>query len=140
MSYYKVTYESNTIEGLKAIQGNFNGKGTSASDSSTFETTVSPPPHQQDEKDLNGVSNVMPAPPNANDSGTGFDNSDENAFFPPPKVADSATLDIGMEGEFPPPPQDEIEDQEGNEDQPDEGIDPPQSKSKSSKTPKKGSK
>lgn len=102
MSYYKITYESNTIEGLKAIQGSLLGHEVSATDSNTFETRVPPPP--------------------------------------PPRVADSAIMDIGLEGEIPPPPKDELQDQEGNEAKPDEGFAPPQqSASKSPKAAKKSS-
>jgi hypothetical protein len=133
MSYYKITFESDTIEGLKAIQGRFLGHGASATDSTTFETTV-PPPRQQDEDAFSGV--VPAPPPTADETGASLD---KNAFYPPPpKVTDSA---IGLEGEIPPPPNYELQDQQGNETQPDEGfVPPPKSASKSPKAAKKRSK
>ena len=135
MSYYKITYESNSIEGLKAIQGSFLGDGASATDSTTLETTV-PPPRQQDEENLDASSGVVPAPPTADEAGASFD---KNSFYPPPpKVADSAIMDIGLEGEIPPPPKDELQDREGNEGQPD--VPPQQSASKTLKSAKKSSK
>ena len=135
MAYYKITYESNTIEGLKAIQGSFPGHGASATDSTTFETTGPPPPRQQDEENPDAFSGVVQAPPTADEAGASLD---KNAFFPPPpNVADSAIMGIGLEGEIPPPPKD----QEGNEAQPDEGfVPPPQSASKNPKAAKKSSK
>ena len=70
MAYYKITYESNTIEGLKAIQGSFLGHGASATDSTTFETTVPPPPpRQQDEENPDAFSGVVQPPPTADEAG-----------------------------------------------------------------------
>ena len=100
MSYYKITFESNTIEGLKAIQGSFPGKGASATDSTTIESQA-PPPSQQE--NLDASSGVVQAPPTADAAGANLDFSDP----PPPKVADSAITDNGLEGDIPPPPTDE---------------------------------
>lgn len=123
MSYYKITYESNTIEGLKAIQGSLLGHEVSATDSNTFETRVPPPP-----------------PPRVADSALMDIGLKGEIPLPPPRVADSAIMDIGLEGEIPPPPKDELQDQEGNEAKPDEGFAPPQqSASKSPKAAKKSS-
>ena len=139
MSYYKITYESNSIEGLKAIQGSFLGHGASATGSTTFETPA-PPPRQQDEQNLDAFSGVVQPPPTADEAGASLD---KNAFYPPPpKVAGSAIMGIGLEGEIPPPPpKNKLQGQKGNEAQPDEEfVPPPQSASKNPKAAKKGSK
>jgi len=105
MSHYKITYESNTIEGLKAIQGSSAGPGASANDSTTFETQVPPPPAQQDGGNADAFLGIVQAPPTADKADASLDFSSENAFYPPPpKVADSAIMDIGLEGEIPSPP------------------------------------
>ena len=140
MAYYKIIYESNTIEGLKAIQGNFPGHGASATYSTSFETTEPPPPpRQQDEKNLDASSDVVQPPPTANEAGASLD---KNAFFPPPpNVADSAIMGVGLEGEIPPPPKYKLQDQKGTKAQPDEGfVPPPQSGPKNPKAAKKRSK
>jgi len=107
MSYYKITHESDTIEGLKAIQGSSFGHGASATNSSNPENSV-PPPLPQDEKNADAFSSIVQAPPPTADStGTGLDFSDENAIqSPPPTSADMATVNSDSEGEIPPPPTD----------------------------------
>lgn len=105
MSYYKITYESNSIEGLRTIQGSVAGQGADATGSITFEDQVSPPPPQQDEGNINAFSGIVQAPPTADEADASLDISGENAFYPPPpKVADLAIMDIGSEGEILPPP------------------------------------
>ena len=105
MSHYKITYDSNTIEGLKAIQGSFAGQGASGTDSSSFETQVPAPPPQQDEGNADAFSGIVQAPPPVNEADTGLDSSGGNAFYPPPAaVEDSAVMDFGLEAETPPPP------------------------------------
>ena len=105
MSYYKITYESNTIEGLKAIQNNIAGQRTGVTDSNTFETREPPPPPQQGEGSADAFSGIVQPPPSPNeaDATPGF--SGETAFYPPPPIAsDSAIMGIGLEEEIPPPP------------------------------------
>ena len=142
MSYYKIAYESDTIEGLKAIQGGSPGQGASATNSINSENSVPPPPLQQDEENADAFSGIVQAPPTSDEAGTSLDFSDENAIqSPPPTVADLATKDIGSEGEIQPPPNDELQNQEGNEPVPDKGLVlPQQSTFKSSKAAKKSSK
>lgn len=122
MTYYKITYESNTIDGLKALQGSFLGQGASKTDSSTIETTVSPPPLHQDGENVNASSGEVQAPPVSENSEA---TSDKNEFYPPPSLTgDSAKMDMDLEGDIPPPPMGELKNQEDNED-PGEGSVPP---------------
>jgi hypothetical protein len=131
MSYYKITFESDTIEGLKAIQGGFLGHGKRDADSTTFDTTV-PPPRQQDAESQNVFSGVVQAPPTANEAGASLN---KNAFDPPPpNVKGSATMDVGSQGEIPAPPRGG----EGGEAQPNEALAPP--KQPGSKSPNGGKK
>ena len=103
MSYYKVTFESDSIEGLKAIPGSFSGSGKVATTSSTSETPVLPPPQQANEN-ADAFSDVVQAPPVAGGAGTGLGSSDADAIDPPPlQVADSASKNSGGGSEFPPP-------------------------------------
>jgi len=106
MSYYKITHESDTIEGLKSIQGSSFAHGASATNSTNPENSVPSPPLPQDEKNADAFSSIAQAPPPTADiAGTGLDFSDENAIqSPPPTSADMATTDIDLEGEIIPPP------------------------------------
>jgi hypothetical protein len=132
MSYYKITFESDTVEGLKAIQGGFLGNGTSATDSTTFETTVAPPRQQDGESPDLFSGDVQAPPPAANEAGARLD---KNAFYPPPPdMEGSPVTDIGLQGEIPPPPRGE----EGDEAQPNEVFTPP--KQPTSKSPNAGKK
>ena len=141
MSYYKMVFESDTIEGLTAILGSSPGQGESGTNSTNSENSVPPPPLQQEEESVEASSSIVQAPPLAEEAGFYF--SDENAIqSPPPKVADLLTTDIDSEGRIQPPPNDELQNQKGNEAEPDEGlVPPPQSLNfKISKAVKKSSK
>lgn len=140
MTYYKITYESNTIEGLKAIQGNSNQQEASATDANTSDATVQPPP-QQNEQNPDAFSGSVPAPPIADGAD---DNLEGDAFSPPPiSAADSAAMNIGSDEEIPPPPPNGST-QDKNEDsgeQPGDGFSPPPATtSKSQKPGRKDSK
>src|SRR5690349_13528800 len=100
MSYYKITYESDTIEGLKAIQGSFSGSGAGATGATNAETPA-PPPSLQDKESADAT--IMEAPPLANDAGGGSDIQDGNSFPPPPLQEDPGIKENGSEGEIPPP-------------------------------------
>lgn len=131
MSYFKITYESNTVEGLKAIQSNLIGDGANARDSTNSDTKVAPPP-LQDTGNIDASSGVVQAPPNSNIDSVGLD---MNAS-PPPMMADSAINGIGMDGEIPPPPMTILQNMEGVE-----ILSPPQQASEESqKPPSKSSK
>lgn len=136
MSYYKITYESNTVEGLKAIQNSYVGLGTSAS-GSTSEDLVTPPPFQPDEENADAFSGIVQAPPATNEDDINLDFSDENAIqSPPPTGTDLATTHNSLGDEIQPPPEEKLSKQESNE-----GVVPPkQSTSNSSKSDKKSSK
>ena len=115
MSYYKITYESDTIEGLKAIQGDVSDKAASAGNSATFETQV-PPPQSQDELNSDIFSGVVSAPPTGNENDVGQDFSDENASSPPPPLSsDSGASATGLDGGIQPPPASESGDQTDND-------------------------
>lgn len=106
MAYYKITYESNSLKGLKAIQASFADHGANATDLTASTSRMSPPP--QPDKALGAtLSDVVPAPPPAANAGLGL--SDETAFYPPPPAgADPTTKNSGLEGQVPPPPIDEL--------------------------------
>jgi hypothetical protein len=112
MSYYKITYESDTIEGLRAIQGDASDKGASAGNAATFETQV-PPPLPEEEANSDVFSGAVSAPPNGNEAGLGLDFSDE--FSPPPQTTDSGISATGLDDAVPPPPTGESGDQNDND-------------------------
>lgn len=141
MSYYKITYESNTIEGLKALQGSFLGQSASTADSTNLETPAPPPP-QLDQDKADTFSVVMQAPPAPPERDAGLPMRDEVAAPPPPPTgSDSATADSGLRGEVSPPPNNQLLAQEDDGAKPNEGVvPPPKSESKSLKSSKKASK
>ncbi len=105
MSYYKISCESNTIEGLKAIQSSFAGQASRVADSNNFDTQVPPPPPQQDEENASAFSGAVQPPPVANEADAGLDFSRDIAFYQPPPIgADSAITGVGSDREIPPPP------------------------------------
>ena len=126
MSYYKITIESNSIEGLKAIQSGFLSPQASTTDSSNVEN-LAPPPTQKDVEKLDAFPGGVQPPPTADEAGAGLDFSNEKAFYPPPPTGvDSAIMGIGLEEEIPPPQINDLNDQGGIESQPDEDFDPTQ--------------
>lgn len=135
MAYFRITYESDTIEGLKSIQGNSSGQGSSAGHSTNSENTVAPPP-QQDEQNSDAFSGSVPAPPAA----IADANLDTNAFTPPPASgAEPTSMDTGMDEPAPPPPPDDgSDDSEGDNGEHGGSSGPPPSMS--SKSPKPGKK
>ena len=138
MSYYKVTYESNTVEGLTAIQRNVPGQKGSAADSAASASTIPPPPPQA-ELSSDGFSDNVQAPPLAVDGGTGMD---ANAFVsPPPNTAESVSADVGGNEQVPPPPNNMARDRENDGGESGNGfVPPPDSASPGPKSAKKGSK
>jgi hypothetical protein len=131
MSYFKITYESDTIEGLKAIQSNIVGDSANARDSTNSDTKVAPPP-LQDTGNLDAFSGAVQAPPLSSIDSSGLD---MNAS-PPPMIAVSGIAGIGLDGETPPPPMNTLQNQEGTG-----FLAPPQQSSEGSqKPPSKSSK
>lgn len=104
MSYYKIAYESDAIDGLKAIQAGFSGQGSAAADSGNSQVAVSPPP-QSTADNSDAFQDLVPAPPVADIASTDF--QDGNSPQPPPQgETDSAGLDIASDADVPPPPKD----------------------------------
>ncbi|MCE7066997.1 hypothetical protein [Dyadobacter sp. CY326] len=102
MSYYKITYESNTIEGLKAIQGDV-GQGGNSFNSTGSESSVPPPLQAGQNSDI--FSSGLQAPPALNDGSGNLDISNGNTDNPlPPPIADSVSNSVNSEGAIPPPP------------------------------------
>lgn len=120
MSYYKITYESDTIDGLKAIQGNSAGRSANAG-SNSIEDSAPPPP--QANQNASAFSDNVEAPPLSNAGGMmGF--LDENASVPPPPQAASSAMTSANPGdETPPPPTNETQ---AGEALSKEGIAPPE--------------
>ena len=114
MSYYKITYESDTIEGLKAIQGGMSSQGTDASNSAAFETQVLPPP-PQDEGNTDTVAGMVPAPPVGANMDAGLDFTDEDTSSQPPPLPTDAAMDSGSDDEIQPPPSGESGSQNEND-------------------------
>ena len=120
MSYYKITFESDTIEGLKKLQGISPGNKSGSADSASSETPAPPQSRNQENTDAfvgavqapppthdqqNADAGAVQAPPPAGEAGAGFDASDEDSFSPPPPpMEDSAKTDNGPEAEVPKPP------------------------------------
>jgi hypothetical protein len=112
MSNFKIAFESDTIEGLKAIHGIFSGHGSSAAPSSTSETPIPPPAPQPDVENQDASSGTEQAPPPPGE--TDLDFSNEGVFYPPPPtMSESGIDDPEFEGETAPPPQDNLQDQAG---------------------------
>src|SRR6187402_1980238 len=100
MPYYKLGYESDSIEGLKAIQDGVFGEKASYINSINSEN-VAPPPLQKNDENADVFSGIVQAPPSADIVGDNFDNMTQ---APPPSVAQFETNDAGKGGEIQPPP------------------------------------
>lgn len=139
MTYYKITFESNTLEGLNAIQGKLQGQGTSVADTISTDI-VAPPPSMQDEQSQDAFSGGVPAPPAAG----GMDsNLESDVFFqPPPSVGDATAMNAGTDEEIAPPPTNGLASQEEDHEAPSgKGFaPPPQTAAKGPKPASKGSK
>lgn len=139
MPYFKITYESDTVEGLRTIQGNAGENGAVTADAS-FDASIQPPP-QPDEQNLDAFSGNIPAPPDAVEANA---YSDANAFSPPPPgLADSSSINMSADEETPPPPLGDNannSEEEGGEPQGGGFSPPPLSPSKNPKSGKKDSK
>lgn len=108
MSYYKVAYESDTVEGIKAILDGAYGEG-SDDNSKAMNTANSdpPPPLLQGEDSYNAVSDIAQAPPPVNQTDISSAFSDHNDMqLPPSSGSDGVRMEIDMEseGEVSPPP------------------------------------
>lgn len=103
MSYYKITYESDTLEGLKAIQGGTSGTGTDAGNSAAFETQVLPPP-PQDEGNTDTVASMVPAPPVGANIDAGLDFTDEDGSSQPPPLPTGSVMQSDSDEQIQPPP------------------------------------
>ena len=126
MSYYKITYESDTMDGLKAIQGNSAGRSANAG-SNSIEDSAPPPP--QTNQNASAFSGNVETPPFSNYAGGIMGFSDDNTSVPPPpQTASSAMGSANLEDETPPPPANESQANEAqaNEPRSKEGIAPPQ--------------
>lgn len=97
MSYYKITYESDTLDGLKAMQGNSVNQGVAGSDSAGLDTPA--PPTQPGTEGADIASDAAPTPPLADSMDLAAEGS---SLSPPPETANSFTADVG--GEVQPPP------------------------------------
>jgi len=139
MPYFKITYESDTVEGLKTIQGNAGGNGAVSADAN-FDASIQPPP-QLDDQNLDAFSGNIPAPPDVAEADT---YSDANAFSqPPPGLADSSAINMSDDEQTPPPPMGDSSndnDDDSGETQGEGFTPPPSTPSKNLKSGKKDSK
>ena len=108
MSYYKVAYESDTVEGLKAILDGVYSEG-SFDDSKALNSANSapPPPLMQNEESDNAVSDITQAPPAGNQTDGNLTFSEHNEMqSPPPSGNEGVRMDFDIEadGEVLPPP------------------------------------
>ena len=144
MSYYKVAYEADTVEGLKAILDGVYSEGSfDDSKAMNSKNSAPPPPLLQDRESDNAVSDIAQAPPSGGQSDGSITFSDHNEMqSPPPSGNDGLRMDIDMvsEGDFQPPP-DMMQNQRNAVSELDQEIKPPEAQSdNSSKESKKGPK
>jgi hypothetical protein len=105
MSYFKIAYESDTIDGLGAIQGGATGKGMSATSSTSSDSMVAPPPIQQEDGRSDAFSGLMQPPPVMDGASTGSGYADDRAKqSPPPTMSDMASSLDSEAGMAEPPP------------------------------------
>lgn len=135
MSYYKVAYESDTVEGLKAIlDGVYSEESFDDSNAMDSKKSAPPPPLLQEWESDNAASEVAQAPPSGDQTNSGVSFSDHNEMqSPPPSGNEGERMDIDMisDREVPPPP-DKIQNQGNAVSELDQEIKPPRAQSDSS--------
>lgn len=101
MSYYKITYESDSIEGLRALQGGSSSKGDRAANTKDSEnSSPAPPPLQTDSENADAFSAAMPPPPTNSDANR---SADEGTMQdPPPLTANPGAMDVDADMPLPP--------------------------------------
>jgi hypothetical protein len=137
MSYYKITYESDSLEGLTALQSGFSDRGVSTKDSANAENP-GPPPIQQEEN-TDALSGMMAAPPTATEMSTSLSFLSEDTVDAPPS-ADVASTNVEEGGVVPPPPMEGSQDIEFDQSSPTQENPPLATPSKSARVRARNSK